>query len=264
MAIVYKDETGENQDVRVIGHSGSDGTWAWAWPERDLMILYFTQSRGGNSGIRLESKIDEIFIHPELREMNNKTREEYYEYLGSYTANFGPFRNAEFFVTVQNGGLALDIPNQLIFELNEPDDEGKWQFKLLDQLGISFEKDEKGNVTKLILYEGEFTYELVKGKPSEVDVYPADMEKYVGTYETEDPNVTMRVLIVNERLALDIPRQPNTLELYPPDEDGKWYLRLDPSIAISFNLNEEGEIESLNLHLPDGSMYTRRRIEETN
>jgi CubicO group peptidase (beta-lactamase class C family) len=264
MAIVYKDETGENQDVRVIGHSGSDGTWAWAWPERDLMILYFTQSRGGNSGIRLESKIDEIFIHPELREMNNKTREEYYEYLGSYTANFGPFRNAEFFVTVQNGGLALDIPNQLIFELNEPDDEGKWQFKLLDQLGISFEKDEKGNVTKLILYEGEFTYELVKGKPSEVDVYPADMEKYVGTYETEDPNVTMRVLIVNERLALDIPGQPNTLELYPPDEDGKWYLRLDPSIAISFNLNEEGEIESLNLHLPDGSMYTRRRIEETN
>jgi hypothetical protein len=90
------------------------------------------------------------------------------------------------------------------------------------------------------------------------------MEKYVGTYETEDPNVTMRVLIVNERLALDIPGQPNTLELYPPDEDGKWYLRLDPSIAISFNLNEEGEIESLNLHLPDGSMYTRRRIEETN
>jgi CubicO group peptidase (beta-lactamase class C family) len=264
MAIIYLDETSENQDVRVIGHSGSDGTWAWAWPENDLMILYFTQSRGGNSGIRLESKIDEIFIHPELREMNNKARGKYSEYLGSYTANFGPFRNAEFVVTVQNGGLALDIPNQLIFELKEPDDEGKWHFKLLGQLSVSFERDETGNVTKLMLYEGEFIYELVKGKPSEVEVYPDDMEKYVGTYETEDPNVTMRVLIANERLALDIPGQPNVLELYPPDEDGRWYIRLNPSIAVSFKQNEAGGIESLNMHLPDGSTITRSRIEETN
>jgi CubicO group peptidase (beta-lactamase class C family) len=261
MAIVYRDETGDNQDVRIIGHSGSDGTWAWAWPERDLIILYFTQSRGGNSGIRLESKIDEIFIHPELVEVNSKAREEYSQYLGSYTANFGPFRNAEFVVLVQNGALALDVPNQLIFELNEPDDEGKWRFKLMDQLSISFERDDEGNVTRLMLYEGEYTYELVRGKPSEVDIYPADMEKYIGTYETEDTNITMKVLIVNERLALDIPGQPNTLELYPPDEEGKWYLRLNPSIAISFNENEAGEIESLNLHLPDGSTYTRRRLE---
>src|SRR6185503_11117124 len=42
----------------VVGHSGSDGTIAWAWPARDLMILFFTQSRGGLTVIRLERDIE--------------------------------------------------------------------------------------------------------------------------------------------------------------------------------------------------------------
>ena len=35
----------------------SDGTWAWAWPELDLMILYFTQTKGGATGLQLETAI---------------------------------------------------------------------------------------------------------------------------------------------------------------------------------------------------------------
>jgi CubicO group peptidase (beta-lactamase class C family) len=33
-------------DVKVFGHGGSDGTIAYAIPELDFMVLYFTQSRG--------------------------------------------------------------------------------------------------------------------------------------------------------------------------------------------------------------------------
>lgn len=33
-------------DGASFGHTGSDGTLAWADPERDIIILYFTQSRG--------------------------------------------------------------------------------------------------------------------------------------------------------------------------------------------------------------------------
>jgi CubicO group peptidase (beta-lactamase class C family) len=46
----------------VFGHSGSDGTWAWAFPEHDLMVLYFTQSRGTRTGIELEKHIDRLLI----------------------------------------------------------------------------------------------------------------------------------------------------------------------------------------------------------
>lgn len=84
----------------VISHSGSDGTCTWAWPEQDLIVLYFNQSRGSASGIYLESDIDRLFSHPELEEINTLARDKYASYSGTYVANYGPFQNAEFTVVV--------------------------------------------------------------------------------------------------------------------------------------------------------------------
>ena len=262
MAIVYSNETNGLSGVEVIGHSGSDGTYAWAWPDLDLMILYFTQSRGSTSGIKLESKIDELLIHPELEEMNDQVREQYAGYLGSYTANFGSFRNAEFTVIVQNGILAVDIPNQIIFELEEPDKEGRWRFKLMGEVAVSVALDESGNATSMMLHQAGYVFELPRGAPADDEGYPEDMKKYTGTYQTEDPNVTMGVVIHDGRLALDIPGQPIELELYPPDEEGLWFMRVNPTVAVSFNETEDGGIDSLTLHLPDGTTYTRKRLDD--
>jgi len=264
MAILFSNSTTGAPEVEVIGHSGSDGTYAWAWPELDLMIFYFTQSRGSTSGIKLESKIDELLIHPELMEVNDRVRERYASYLGSYTANFGPFRNAEFVVTVQNGRLAVDIPNQLVFELEEPDDEGKWRFRISDEIAVAFELDDSGDVAAMKLHEAGYVFEIPRGAPAEDEGYPADMGKYVGTYETEEPNVTVKMVIVDGRLALDIPGQPIALELYPPDGEGMWYMRVNPTVAVSFNESSDGVVESFTLHLPDGSTYQRKRIYDEN
>jgi CubicO group peptidase (beta-lactamase class C family) len=262
MAILFSDiATGEPE---VIGHSGSDGTYAWAWPEQDLMILYFTQSRGSTSGIKLESTIDELLIHPELAEMNAGVREQYANYLGSYTANFGPFRNTEFTVIVQNGRLAVDVPNQLVFELEEPDDEGLRRFRIMPQIAVSFSLDDGGNVTSMSLHESGGVNTLTRGPPTQMDAYPVDMERYVGEYQTEDPNATMKVVIIDGRLAIELPGQPISLELYPPDDMGIWYMRLNPTVAVSFNEGEDEKIHSLNLHLPDGTALTRQRIEDDN
>ena len=46
----------EKREVTAFGHSGSDGTYAWAWPGEDLMILYFTQSRGQQTRLLLEAE----------------------------------------------------------------------------------------------------------------------------------------------------------------------------------------------------------------
>jgi hypothetical protein len=226
------------------------------------MILYFTQSRGSTSGIKLESKIDELLIHPELKEVNDKARENYAMYLGSYTANYGSFRDTEIVVTVQNGHLALDVPNQLVFELMEPDEAGKWRFRLLDEVAISFEFDDGGNVTVMKLHEAGSVYELPKGRPIQEEKYPEDMEKYVGTYQTEDPNVNVKVVILEGRLALEVPGEPIELELYPPDEEGKWYIRINPTVAVSFNETDDGRITSFTVHLPDGTTLLRERIDD--
>ena len=51
-------------EVIAFGHSGSDGTYAWAWPDRDLMVLYFTQSRGSATMTRMEAVIDSLVARP--------------------------------------------------------------------------------------------------------------------------------------------------------------------------------------------------------
>ena len=51
-------------EVVAFGHSGSDATYAWAWPDQDLMVLYFTQSRGSATMSRMEAVIDSLLARP--------------------------------------------------------------------------------------------------------------------------------------------------------------------------------------------------------
>jgi CubicO group peptidase (beta-lactamase class C family) len=249
----------------VIGHSGSDGTDAWAWPELDLMVLYFTQSRGGLSVLRLEEEIDRLLIHPERAASATEIPDEYKPYLGTYVANFGPFRDVEFTVLFKSGHLAVDIPGQLVFELKEPDEEGKWHFAMTDEIAVSFDGDETGDVTGMKLYQSGMTFELPKGKAERKPEPALDMkfaEKCVGTYRVEEAGQNVRVLIQNGRLALEVPGQPVALELYPPDEDGLWALRVNAMVRLRFDEDEDGRIVSFTVFMPDGTQAVRPRVEE--
>ena len=57
-------------EVIAFGHSGSDATYAWAWPARDLMVLYFTQSRGSTTMNRMEAVIDSLIARPPHRRVS--------------------------------------------------------------------------------------------------------------------------------------------------------------------------------------------------
>ena len=54
--------------VIAFGHSGSDGTYAWAWPAQDLIVLYCTQSRGNFTMNRMEAVIDSLIARPVLQQ----------------------------------------------------------------------------------------------------------------------------------------------------------------------------------------------------
>jgi hypothetical protein len=60
------------------------------------MILYFTQSRGGGSALRLEAAIDRLLIHPEAYAEAGDVPEELREYLGTYVADWANHRKEEF------------------------------------------------------------------------------------------------------------------------------------------------------------------------
>ncbi len=149
-------------DVRAIGHGGSDGTAAWALPAEDLIVCYFTQSRGQVSTIRLETTIQEALLRPEGA---GAVPDALKPLIGTYTGNFGRFRDAPFRVAYRCGQLALDIPGQLVYELREPDPEGRRAFVLNPGATVAFRKDPRGEVRALVLQESGRSFELPRANP---------------------------------------------------------------------------------------------------
>jgi Beta-lactamase len=167
MSMLYAPgESPTKTEVSAFGHGGSDGTGAWAFPAENLIVCYFTQSRGQVSTIRLETTIQDALLQ---REGADKVPDEMKPLIGTYYANFGPFKNAPFQVVFRCGKLALDIPSQLVFELREPDKEGRWQFVFTNSVAVSFKKDSGGKVLALVLHQSGMSFELPRDKPVDDD-----------------------------------------------------------------------------------------------
>jgi hypothetical protein len=246
--------------MALFGHSGSDGTWAWAWPDEDLIVLYFTQSRGQGTGIALEDEIDRLLIHPDREEA--ELPEELMACLGSYTALTGPLMFKEFEILERGGRLAVSLPGGVLAELEDSDDEGLWRLTLDSSLAVSFVTDDAGNVTALKFHEAGAVHEVPRGTPPEEP--PLDVtavQKYLGHYDRpEEEADPVEVLIHNGHLAIEAPEAAVVLELYPPDEEGEWCLRLNPVVCVSFQEDEEGDVVSFTAHTPEGD-YERPRVE---
>jgi CubicO group peptidase (beta-lactamase class C family) len=55
------EEASRSGDLPAFGHRGSDGTMAMAIPRHDLMVLYFTQSRGQQTITVYQNKVLMLF-----------------------------------------------------------------------------------------------------------------------------------------------------------------------------------------------------------
>lgn len=234
----------------VIGHGGSDGTHAWAWPQHDLMILYFTQSRGNATGINVEREIDRLLMHPDTGEAQKAAADEFAPYVGPYHTDFNTQRNQEAAILVQDGQLALRLPQGLVITLLPPDDEGIWRFGLRPTSGVSFDRDENGRVTTLWLHEAIPLRREDEAATTQAADVPAELRAYVGKYVLRAQLIkTLEFAIVadGDKLAL---RDPDNvlLRLQPPDARGRWYLVDAPREYIAFDRNDDGRITGLTLH----------------
>ena len=169
---------------------------------------------------------------------------DYRPYLGEYVANFGPFSDVEFTVLVQNDRLAVDVPGQTVYELKDPDEEGMWYFAISDTIAVSFERNDAGDVTILKQYQSGLTFELPRvGVEVPVEIPLDELQRYLGSYRSESLNVDVKVVIQNNRLAIDVPGRM-VLELYPPDEEARWVFRVNDEWAVEFNESDAG-VESM-------------------
>ncbi len=249
----------QDADPVIVGYSGSDGTIAWAWPDRDLMILYFTQSRGGATAIRLEEEIERLLLDPAPRG-GLQMPSEYADYIGTYMADFGPFVNQPFEVLWREGSLALDIPSQFIYALDRADAAERWTMREAPNVSISFVRDGTGVVTGMRLYQGADAFDLPRGTldtaPEEA-LSPEAAVPYLGWFQDAQTGREVEVVLQAGRLALRIPETTEPLPLHPPDTDGSWRLRMDPRISLQFEL-EAGRAISYRVRGPAGeAVFTR-------
>ncbi|MFC1530348.1 serine hydrolase domain-containing protein [Gemmatimonadota bacterium] len=61
--IYVRTNEAEQGERAAFGHSGSDGTYSWVWPEHGLVVLYFTQSRGQRTRLLLEPYLEKLALN---------------------------------------------------------------------------------------------------------------------------------------------------------------------------------------------------------
>ena len=187
---------------------------------------------------------------------------DYEPYVGKYVADFGSFQDQRFTVQIKDGSLAVDVPGQMLFELKDPNEKGKWYFSLTDTIAVSFDKNDDGEVELMHMYQGGMDMEFPReGFEIKGELPLAELKPYLGKYRFEEENQTITLVIKNNRLAVDVPGQM-VFELAPPDENGKWAFRaLRDVIQVSFELGEDGVPVSM-IHYQGGEERVMPRIHE--
>ena len=174
--------------------------------------------------------------------------EQFKPYIGIYIANFGPYKNAEFEVKVQNNSLAVNIPGQGVAELKNPDDKGIRYFKVSNRAAVSFVKAESGEVASMKFHD---TVPLRRKKMDSVQQKETDIPikyaEYVGVYTIPMQNLEVTVMVKDGHLAMDFPGQ-EVINLEDPDENGRWAFSIDDNRAVSFVRSRKGNISAMNLH----------------
>jgi CubicO group peptidase (beta-lactamase class C family) len=129
------------REVVVFGHTGSDGTHAWAFPESQAMVLYFTQSRGTTTGVRVEERLGELFLGVPFDPLQAAPPLE--EYLGYYWEGEG-----DLYRTIVRDGedLALEIVGKAVVPLDYVGDD-RWKLRPQPSTVLAFDRDETGRVT---------------------------------------------------------------------------------------------------------------------
>lgn len=134
-------EEGKDPELVVFGHTGSDGTHAWAFPEQEALVLYFTQSRGTSTGQRVEERLAAMFLGAPFDPLTAAPPLE--PYLGFYWEGEGDIYRA----IVRDGrDLALEVPGRAVAALDYIG-EDRWKVRQEPANVLAFDRGEDGSVT---------------------------------------------------------------------------------------------------------------------
>ncbi|MEO2007974.1 MAG: serine hydrolase domain-containing protein [Pirellulaceae bacterium] len=234
---------------KVIEHGGSiDGFAAQITLLPEHNLGYVLLANVSETPLRQKS-IDIVFdslVGAASDDSGNVKRDEVVGLLGKYVANFGSWRDERFTVLIKDGKLGIDIPRQRVYEIKAPGAKGKWVFALTNQIAVSFRKDDDGKSISLTMYQNGFEFECSReGVEYEAEVPLKELQTLLGAYRDEKRDFNVKVVILNNRLAIEQP-DGGLFELAPPDDEKKWAMRANKKrLQFRFNKAEDGSIRSM-------------------
>ncbi|MHC4810473.1 MAG: serine hydrolase domain-containing protein [Planctomycetota bacterium] len=152
-------------------------------------------------------------------------------------------------VLLRDGGLAMDVPGQITYRLEPPDDEGLRRFAGFPDIAARFVTEpaaadgggEPPAVRSVELHQGGLIFEwLREGASYPVEVPLDSLTPLVGRYRDAAASRTFTILVRQNRLAMAVPGE-TTYFLRPPDAEGWWVLRETDQLAVRFEPAEGGE-----------------------
>lgn len=174
--------------------------------------------------------------------------EKYKAYVGIYAAAAGPLAGREFKVLVRNGKLAVDIPGQMVVDLNDADEKGLWSLALSRDVAFSFEAGSGGGPCgALNLHQATPFPKVAADEPPADPATPADLVPLLGTYALPAAKIEMAVRHQNGGLVLDIKGQ-GVVELTAPDGQGRRTFSDDAGAKVSFVRDAAGQATALKVH----------------
>jgi CubicO group peptidase (beta-lactamase class C family) len=255
------------ENLEVVHGGNVDGFSAQVamLPEKNIgFVLLTNQTSSAFTGV-VQSMVWETLLGEWIEPLSEEQKRQCEPLLGTYIANFGNYKDAKFEVKVMDGSMVLEAPGPRVFALKLSDSDGKWLFAESPQVSVSFERDGQGKVILMKLYQGAYTFELPRmGAEIGPEIPLEQLKKHLGKYYGEYMKETLKILIRNNHLALDIPGQM-VYELHSPDTEGRWYFRLSKGVYLTFAEPdpESGKISSFIYHEGDGHLKYERIEEET-
>ncbi len=216
-------------EIFAFGHSGSDGTHAYAFPKLDLIVCYFTQTRGHLTAARFEEAIGHLFLRSDAEAFSRLltppevkgTR----EYTGLYTRDGGAKSLA---AVVESGGtLMLEFPGRMVLKLRPTENGDCWVPERMPNDTVTFLR-EGGRVTGLAITRAGKTEQIRRFVP---DASLPSVEELVSLRERGMPGAglssvfPLRVRSVLEQNGARYPMMDIFME------DGSSYSEIDLGAA---------------------------------
>jgi tetratricopeptide (TPR) repeat protein len=148
-----------------------------------------------------------------------------------------------FSIIKKDDGFAINIPGQVVLDLNPPNDKGLWYPKLTHEIGMLPIFTPDGKTNKVVMYQ---LYRLKKMSPSDSGIkdIPAEFRKFIGNYQFAPVKLSVDVMFDENGMTTQEPLG-RSKERISYTKTGDTWIDKTGNYEISFVTNIENEITAL-------------------